>query len=720
MMFPLVTSSWPNFNNHSYNLSSITQGNSVDSNSYNITYHTQKLNLKEIQQKINNSITSYIYPKLIKKKRENPYIISNSSVKDRHKESPHNIKIDKGKITGEGNPNILKSVKPVDKPPEYSIYNLSAPFPYLAAKIRIFRKRKQTWWRIMPVISLNNLSGTFVNGNISCPNNNKSLCLNVLDDQVPAFDIKIKMPFMENAARLNILKVKISRIVTDATTKDALQISVDIINKGLNAQEFLISVCDCPLSETQTESTTTVKKMLLPYISETVTFLLPLLMGSKKSSKFTCDVVVKAFIQKRSKRLDSKEPTNILIVSRRSMEIESHSRCFCVWNCRCHCIGKIETHSDDNACQRMNYASEKEAGLLLNCPTNGDFKDFCSMDLTQEKIIDNFSSNLVYKMLVFLALLFVLCLLVLYCCKCFTPRKEDLIVASTEWFCAPENNLITCSRYNNKLRQPSRSAIRCQDLSSNCSEPMQIAALIEAQSIARIVNNQKHWSTANNPEAGDLRTNVVVFDGMNDNSKSSKEPFPVTYASTSATPVPPALTSGQYHYSANSVIVTKKVDYVSTASYNVPDIHIHHHHYVISKGKTNPPAVQYSNIQKSPENEHFQSLPDTLRPNVVVAPDLYNLKSDGHYVESNYTIENESPNSLNIAQFEKNAPDTFNDVQINLRSEHISNPLGDVFDNNTDRILDLSPIAIEDHIADVSSTSAPAENENSEYGVPLN
>ncbi|KAL7727080.1 hypothetical protein ACLKA6_017357 [Drosophila palustris] len=289
-MFPLVTSSWTNFNKHSYNLSSSTQGNPVNKS---------------------------------------------------HKENLQNIKSDRGKITVEGNPNILKSIKPTDKPPEFSIYNLSTPFPYLAAKIRIFRKRKQTWWRIMPVISLNNLSGTFVNGNISVlltshedilhkqmplflenyqlliPTNLFNNPKELEDDQVPAFDIKIKMPFLENAAKQNILKVKISRIVTDATTKDALQISVDVINKGLNAQEFLISVCDCPLSESQTESTTTVKKMLLPYISETVTFLLPLLMGSKKSSKFTCDVVVKAFIHKRSKRLDLKEPTNILIVSRR-------------------------------------------------------------------------------------------------------------------------------------------------------------------------------------------------------------------------------------------------------------------------------------------------------------------------------------------------------------------------------------------------------------------
>lgn len=96
------------------------------------------------------------------------------------------------------------------------------------------------------------------------------------------------MPFRENAVRKNILKVKISRIITDATTKDALQISVDVINKGLKSQDFFITISDCPLSKTESVITT-VNKILLPHISETITFLLPFIMGSNKKVKFNCE-----------------------------------------------------------------------------------------------------------------------------------------------------------------------------------------------------------------------------------------------------------------------------------------------------------------------------------------------------------------------------------------------------------------------------------------------
>ncbi|XP_023172935.2 uncharacterized protein LOC111600854 [Drosophila hydei] len=36
----------------------------------------------------------------------------------------------------------------------YSVYKLSAPFPYLKAKIRIYKKRKKTWWMILPSIAM--------------------------------------------------------------------------------------------------------------------------------------------------------------------------------------------------------------------------------------------------------------------------------------------------------------------------------------------------------------------------------------------------------------------------------------------------------------------------------------------------------------------------------------------------------------------------------------
>ncbi|KRF82700.1 uncharacterized protein Dvir_GJ27096 [Drosophila virilis] len=417
----------------------------------------------------------------------------------------------KGKLTN----TILSEIPKKCYPRASSVYKLSVPFPYLAAKIRVFKKRKRTWWMIMPSIRLNNMSGTYVNGNVSvlltshediletrrslflgnhtfsipisflnnsktldienetanikknvkngtgkmskarliptsnnllakCPTNNKTLCLNIVDDKVPGFSIKIKMPFRENAAQQNALKVKVSRIVTDATTKDALQISVDVINKGLEAQDYLISISSCPLSERES-AISTVKKMLLPYISETITFLLPFIMGSKKNFKFNCELAVKAVVIKTTTEIkankSSTSESNIFVVSRRLFEIETHSRCFCIWNCRCHCIGKIETHIDVSVCQKMSYATEKDAGLLLNCPPSEDSYDFCLMDTVNENKDISTAFGFLCKIVGIIIILSIIMLLfLLFCCKCFTPREEDLIVASAEWFCYPESN----------------------------------------------------------------------------------------------------------------------------------------------------------------------------------------------------------------------------------------------------------------------------------------
>lgn len=96
------------------------------------------------------------------------------------------------------------------------------------------------------------------------------------------------MPFRENdIIRPHVFKVKIARIITDTTTKDILQLSVDVINKGLIPHTFSISVNNCPQTY---ESKTSVKKFLLPNIGETVTFLLPLILDAgQRHKKFTCD-----------------------------------------------------------------------------------------------------------------------------------------------------------------------------------------------------------------------------------------------------------------------------------------------------------------------------------------------------------------------------------------------------------------------------------------------
>ncbi|XP_054081479.1 uncharacterized protein LOC105219969 isoform X6 [Zeugodacus cucurbitae] len=333
----------------------------------------------------------------------------------------------------------------------YSVFNMSAPLPFLTTKVRIFRKRRNIWFKTAPSITLSSLSGIFANANLSilfsshvdiiqlekslliqkhqllipkddvnvyqgnifdktfkneknwlnlknnenirgphqvspennllayhalddkyfilpqyprsldvkehfkrkslhtfiktladlgyfprtmnmldrCPSNSTRLCLNMLSDKVPViifqsvfvgrqlhkikqflllrwirilftqdtrYSIKLKMPFQENDIIFqNAFKVKIARIITDTTTKDILQISVDVISESLVGQIFsiLISNCGIPCSAARS----TVMRPLLPYIGDTITFLLPLMQDvSNKRQKFKCDGLLKALI----------------------------------------------------------------------------------------------------------------------------------------------------------------------------------------------------------------------------------------------------------------------------------------------------------------------------------------------------------------------------------------------------------------------------------------
>ncbi|XP_070136782.1 uncharacterized protein [Drosophila bipectinata] len=455
----------------------------------------------------------------------------------------------------------------------YSIFKINPPVPVLTTKLRIFRRRRNTWWRIVPIITLNSMNGIYANENISvvftshvdilrmeksmgllnsklaipkkenpgsvytlkeyqdnvrdsvllddtdkdisirditssliskleklknegvkkieglgklpsfintlvkCPHKDKDLCLNVRDGKVPEFSIKIKIPFRENAFLVRDKNlVKIARIVTDATTKDALQISVDVINKGMKSEKFRIFICNCEQSfGLSTTSSTT--KLLLPHVGKTVTFLLPFIRSLKKKGKFRCDVVVKAATGSQNDDL------KVGVVAKRSMDIQFHSRCFCVWRCQCHCMGALETYINYNVCEKMSHKAQDEAGLLYNCPPGNEKHDICITDLEEDKndekprnFIRIFLNVVLFLLwlLLFLGLLkailglcikpiarygfdtlqpgrnfectskkriflinlfFFIIFLFAFWCKCFQPRAEDLLVASTEWMC---------------------------------------------------------------------------------------------------------------------------------------------------------------------------------------------------------------------------------------------------------------------------------------------
>lgn len=100
-------------------------------------------------------------------------------------------------------------------------------------------------------------------------------------------------------------------------------------------------------------------------------------------------VIVKANAQRPLIEMKVNDVTSDALIAKRSMDIESHSRCFCIWNCRCHCIQKVETLNDINVCHRMSYTAERDAGLLLNCPPAIDSEDFCPIDINNESCPSN-------------------------------------------------------------------------------------------------------------------------------------------------------------------------------------------------------------------------------------------------------------------------------------------------------------------------------------------
>ncbi|KAH8251699.1 hypothetical protein KR038_004954 [Drosophila bunnanda] len=495
----------------------------------------------------------------------------------------------------------------------YGVFNMNNPIPYLTTQLRIFRRRHNTWWRIVPIVKIDSVSGIFANKNISmifstrigtlrqekyarflnhklviplasddllagsksletltemqnnlgkgfligspkkdisirevdnaeedvikridslgnfpasmkalqmCPNNDKNLCLNIRGERVPGnvylnqnlikllrvsfthleFSIKVKIPFRENAFMVdNRHVIKIASIVTDATTKDALHISIDVINKGLEAHEYSIYVYNCPLSKSAL-STTSIRRQLLPDIGQSVIFLLPFINGAKKNKKFSCDVVVKESDLNNSNKSLFMKSSDLKdgIIAKRSMDIRVHSRCFCIARCRCHCMEKLQTFIKYNICERMSRRAEEEAGLIYNCPPGNEKNDVCITDLscdTHKKASFNIFSQIHTIILIILIWLlmfgllkaiFGLCIksidrwgfetvqpgryyactsririfivnvffFIIYpftCwCKCFKPRPEDLMAASTDWSCNHEMFDDECPLSENK------------------------------------------------------------------------------------------------------------------------------------------------------------------------------------------------------------------------------------------------------------------------------
>jgi len=101
--------------------------------------------------------------------------------------------------------------------------------------------------------------------------------------------MKVKLPFRDNSILdKSVHKAQIMTVVADATTKDVLQVSVDVINKGLFPSSFFVYLCKCPMKYVSSAKTI-VERTLVPYVRETVTFILPLIDSSRKPNAFNCE-----------------------------------------------------------------------------------------------------------------------------------------------------------------------------------------------------------------------------------------------------------------------------------------------------------------------------------------------------------------------------------------------------------------------------------------------
>jgi len=133
-------------------------------------------------------------------------------------------------------------------------------------------------------------------------------------------------------------------------------------------------------------------------------------------------VIVKASTELDDNDINLAKPIDpkVGVVAKRTMDIKCHSRCFCVWRCRCHCIGKLETFINYNACERMDPKSEKDAGLIYNCPPGNEPHDVCIKDVfsdRNEEITCNLSCKVIAIALIVLILLFILGKPIIYCFK---------------------------------------------------------------------------------------------------------------------------------------------------------------------------------------------------------------------------------------------------------------------------------------------------------------
>lgn len=269
--------------------------------------------------------------------------------------------------------------------------------------------------------------------------------------------------------------------------------------------------------------------------------------------------------------------------------------------------------------------------------------------------------------------------------------------------------------------------------STSCSEQLNnIAPLIEAQSMGRIVNRPFHGSETDDQSKD---SNTVIFEGTLEDShlplethstrlaefyEKSKEDQETLSLATRNHNLPGGILT-----TFNNVILNQRQDYVTNPAlfYNNQNVHIHHHHYVtLNKNKKNS-LDEYTPTGESSEN-HFQPVLSTMP--YISSPDLFTLVSQGQTGEINPQKDDTITNKTDFDQSPQSQEMSYDNlIPIDIRKSDKANETQPLLENDSKDLLnDQSKNEMELHQSDIItlkiSTLPPSDNEHSAYDVPLN
>lgn len=278
------------------------------------------------------------------------------------------------------------------------------------------------------------------------------------------------------------------------------------------------------------------------------------------------------------------------------------------------------------------------------------------------------------------------------------------------------------------------SVVNLQTITSHlCSEQLNnIAPLIEAQSMGRIVNRPFHGSETDDQLK---ESNTVIFEGTLKDSHLPLETHSTRLAEvfekSKEDQETLSLATGNHNLPGgslttfNNVILNQRQEYVTNQALfnNNQNVHIHHHHYVIlNKNKKNSLDEQTPTGESS--EKHFQPVLSTMP--YTSSPDLFTLVSQGQTGEINPKKDEPITNIPHFDQSPQSQELSYDHlIPIDIRKSDKTNGTQPPLENDSKGLLDdHGKNEMDLHQSEIItlkiSTLPPSDNEHSEYDVPLN